>query len=130
MKPVIHTETEPEIVSRITELLMQQGKTQKGLLEHLGLHRNNYSEWKAGRNKSFLLYIDEIARYFDVSPTYLLRGEEEKDEMKLSRKERELILMYRWLHQESKDKLMATAEVLVNLERSNTKKKQKEKSGE
>lgn len=69
MKPVIHTETEPEIVSRITELLMQQGKTQKGLLEHLGLHRNNYSEWKAGRNKSILLYIAEIAR---LSPTYLL----------------------------------------------------------
>ncbi len=130
MKPVIHTETEPEIVSQITELLMQQGKTQKGLLEHLGLHRNNYSEWKAGRNKSFLLYIDEIARYFDVSPTYLLRGEEDDDGMKLSKKERELILMYRWLHQESKDKLMATAEDLVNLERSSTKKKQKEKSGE
>lgn len=123
MKPVIHTEAEPEIVSRITELLMQQRKTQKGLLEHLGLHRNNYSEWKAGRNKSFLLYIDEIAKYFDVSPTYLLRGEEENDDMKLSKEERELILMYRWLNQESKDKLMATAEVLVNLGRSNTKKK-------
>lgn len=48
MKPVIHTEAEPEIVSRITELLMQQRKTQKDLLEHLGLHHNNYSEWKAG----------------------------------------------------------------------------------
>ena len=69
MKPVIHKETELEVISRRTELLMQQGKTQKGLLEHLGLHRNNYSEWIAGRNKSFLLYIDEIAKYFDVSPT-------------------------------------------------------------
>ena len=61
--------------------------------------------------------------YFDVSPTYLLRGEEENDDMKLSKEERELILMYRWLNQESKDKLMATAEVLVNLVRSNTKKR-------
>ena len=123
MKPVIHTEAEPEIVLRITELLMQQRKAQKGLLEHLGLRRNNYLEWKAGRNKSFLLYIDEIAKYFDVSPTYHLRGEEENDDLKLSKEERGLILMYRWLNQESKDKLMATAEVLVDLRRSNAKKK-------
>ena len=129
MKPVIHTENEPEIVSRITELLIRQGKTQTELLEALGLHRNNFTEWKAGRKRSYLLYIDEIARYFDVSPTYLLRGEEDKGTMKLSQNEEKLIQMYRYLHPESQEKLMATAEVLVNLARSNTNKKQEEKSG-
>ena len=129
MKPVIHTENEPEVVSRITELLIKQGKTQTELLEALGLHRNNFTEWKAGRKRSYLLYIDEIARYFDVSPTYLLRGEEDGT-MKLSLNEEELIQMYRDLHPESKEKLMATAEALVNLGRSNTNKNQKEKSGE
>ncbi len=77
-----------------------------------------------------LLYIDEIARFFDVSPTYLLRGEEDEETMKLSQNEEKLIQMYRYLHPESKEKLMATAEVLVNLGRSNTNKNQKEKSGE
>ena len=130
MKPVIHTENEPEVVSRITELLIKQGKTQTELLEALGLHRNNFTEWKAGRKRSYLLYIDEIARYFDVSPTYLLRGEEDEETMKLSQNEEKLIQMYRYLHPESKEKLMATAEVLVNLGSSNTNKNQKEKSGE
>ena len=130
MKPVIHIENEPEVVSRITELLIKQGKTQTELLEALGLHRNNFTEWKAGRKRSYLLYIDENARYFDVSPTYLLRGEEEEETMKLSQNEEKLIQMYRYLHPESKEKLMATAEVLVNLGRSNTKKNQKEKSGD
>ena len=130
MKPVIHTENEPEVVSRITELLIKQGKTQTELLEFLGLHRNNFTEWKAGRKRSYLLYIDEIARYFDVSPTYLLRGEEDEETMKLSQNEERLIQMYRYLHPESKEKLMATAEVLVNLGKSNKNKKQKEKSGE
>lgn len=126
MKPVIHTDSEPEIVSRITELLLKQGKTQKELLEYLGLHRNNYTEWKAGRNKSFLMYIDNIARYFDVSPTYLLRGEaEENDGDQLSEEERELIQMYRWLDDESKEKLMITAEILVNLEKNHTKNTKK-----
>lgn len=130
MKPVIHTENEPEVVSRITELLIKQGKTQTELLEALGLHRNNFTEWKAGRKRSYLLYIDEIARYFDISPTYLLRGEEDEETMKLSQNEEKLIQMYRYLHHESKEKLMATAEVLVNLGRSNTNKNQKEKSRE
>lgn len=130
MKPVIHTENEPEVVSRITELLIKQGKTQTELLEYLGLHRNNFTEWKAGRKRSYLLYIDEIARYFDVSPTYLLRGEEDEGTTKLSQNEEKLIQMYRYLHHESKEKLMATAEVLVNLGRNNTNIKQKEKSGD
>ena len=130
MKPVIHTENEPEVVSRITELLIKQGKTQTELLEALGLHRNNFTEWKAGRKRSYLLYIDEIARYFDVSPTYLLRGEEDEGTMKLSQNEEKLIQMYRYLQPESKEKLMAIAEVLVNLVRSNTNIKPKEKSGE
>ena len=122
MKPVIHTENEPEVVSRITDLLIKQGKTQTELLEYLGLHRNNFTEWKAGRKRSYLLYIDEIARYFGVSPTYLLRGEEDDDGMKLSKNEQDLIRLYRYLHADSKEKLMATAEILANLERSNTKK--------
>lgn len=130
MKPVIHTENEPEVVSRITELLIKQGKTQTELLEALGLHRNNFTEWKAGRKRSYLLYIDEIAKYLYVSPTYLLRGEEDEETMKLSQDEEKLIQMYRYLHPESKEKLMAIAEVLVNLGRSNTNKNQKEKSGE
>ena len=130
MKPVIHTENEPEVVSRITELLIKQGKTQTELLEALGLHRNNFTEWKAGRKRSYLLYIDEIAKYLYVSPTYLLRGEEDEETMKLSQDEEKLIQMYRYLHPESKEKLMAIAEVLVNLGRSNTNKNQKEKIGE
>lgn len=130
MKPVIHTENEPEVVSRITELLIKQGKTQTELLEALGLHRNNFTEWKAGRKRSYLLYIDEIAKYLYVSPTYLFRGEEDEETMKLSQDEEKLIQMYRYLHPESKEKLMAIAEVLVNLGRSNTNKNQKEKSGE
>ena len=130
MKTVIHTENEPEVVSRITELLIKQGKTQTELLEALGLHRNNFTEWKAGRKRSYLLYIDEIARYFDISPTYLLRGEEDEGTMKLSKNEEKLIQIYRYLQPESKEKLMATAEVLVNLGSSSTNINQKEKSGE
>jgi transcriptional regulator with XRE-family HTH domain len=83
MKPVEHAKNEPEVISRITDLLIEQGKTQKELVESLGLHKNNFTEWKSGRKRSYLLYIDEIAKYLNVSPTYLLRGPPEIDEVQI-----------------------------------------------
>lgn len=80
MKLVVHNEKEPEIVSRITDLLISQGKSQKELVESLGLHKNNFTEWKSGRKRSYLLYIDEISKYLNVSPTFLLRGKPEENE--------------------------------------------------
>lgn len=112
MKSVIHTENEPEVVSRITDLLIANGKTQTELLEYLGLNRNNYSEWKAGRKRSYLLYIDDIARYFQVSPTYLLRGGRD-----FATEEKELIRLYRGMSQDARDKLMTMVETLSNGEK-------------
>ena len=83
MKPVEHSEKEPEVISRITDLLIKQGKSQKELTEHLGLHKNNFTEWKSGRKRSYLLYIDEISKFLNVSPTYLLRGDPEPDETQI-----------------------------------------------
>ena len=119
MKSVIHTENEPEVISRITDLLIQRGVSQTELLSYLGLNRNNFTEWKARRNKSYLMYIDEIAKFFDVSPTYLLRGEEDDETSKLTKRERELLQLYRCISTDSKEKLMAIVEVLADLERKN-----------
>ena len=98
------------------ELLIQRGKSQIELLNYLGLSRNSFTEWKARRKRSYLLYIDEISRYFDVSPTYLLRGEEYETESEWN-----LIRKYRILNHDSQEKLMATADELVNQEKSTEK---------
>ncbi len=91
MKSAVHVMTETPIVERMTELLIQKGKTQKELVENLGLQKNTYSEWKAGRNTSYLKYIDDIASFLDISPTYLLRGMEyDSDEIELIRLFRKL----------------------------------------
>lgn len=103
MKPTVHSESEPEVVARMTEMLIHKGLTQKDLLEYLGLHPNNYSEWKAGRKRSYLLYIDEIASFLNVSPTYLLRGAvDDPDEI-------ELIRLYRTLDEPKRKRLLQTA---------------------
>ncbi len=121
MKTVNHAENEPEIISRITDLLIQRSKSQTELLTYLGLNRNVFTDWKARRNKSYLTYIDEIAKYFDVSPTYLLRGEEDHETSQLTKCEQELLQLYRCISTDSKAKLVMTARALANLERKSIK---------
>ena len=122
IKKPTHNGQENPIVSRITDLLIQKKKSQKELVEHLGLRKNTYTEWKAGRMSSYRQYIDEIASFLDVSPTYLLRGEDcNATGTMLSKQEQELIKVYRHLSTESKEKIFASALALEDLENNNTK---------
>ena len=118
IKKPTHNARENPVIGRITDLLIQKGKSQKELVEHLGLRKNTYTEWKAGRMSSYRQHIDEIASFLNVSPTYLLRGAE--CDATITSQEQELIEAYRHLSPESKEKILASALVLGNLE-NNTK---------
>ena len=73
-------------IERISDILLRSGKKQKELMEYLGVSPNLFTEWKAGRNKSYNKYIPQIAEFLGVTPDYLLGKEEEKnpEEPKLS----------------------------------------------
>lgn len=65
-----------DILDRITELL---GKTeQQKLTDYLKLQKSAYTDWKAGKSKSYRKYLIEIADFFDVSLDYLVYGKENK----------------------------------------------------
>ena len=95
MTPVKHKANEPEVVKRIVSLLIEKNIEQKRLMEHLGLHRNNFTQWKSGKAKSYMTYIFEIASFLGVTPEYLLCGNEPKDEA-------EFVQIYRSLDDEKK----------------------------
>ena len=59
-------------IDRILELLKQQNKTQKDLTDYLGVSKNLFTEWKAGRNHSYWKYLKEIADYLDCSIDFLV----------------------------------------------------------
>ncbi len=63
-----------DTLNRISELLANQGKSQKDLTDVLGLHRNAYTEWKRGKSVSYNKYIYQIADFLGVSVDYL-RGD-------------------------------------------------------
>lgn len=61
-----------EIIDRIVMLLNEKGVEQKALAEYLGVHPQVITEWKGGRKKSYMRYIDKIAAFFEVSTDYIL----------------------------------------------------------
>lgn len=65
-----------ETIEKISDLIVRSGKKQKNLMEHLNVSPNLFTEWKAGRNKSYKKYLPQIAEYFGVSVDYLLGKEE------------------------------------------------------
>ena len=59
-------------VDTILELLQTQNKQQKELTKFLQIGDSSISEWKKGKTKSYLKYIDKITQFFGVSVDYLL----------------------------------------------------------
>ena len=62
---------------RIDSLLKQQGKKQTELCKYLGISKNRYTDWKAGRIQSYSKHLSKIAEFLGVSVDYLL-GQPEK----------------------------------------------------
>lgn len=58
-----------------------QGKKQVDLTNYLGLTKNVFTDWKAGRNNSFQKYLPQIAEFLGVSVDDLLdKGEKSANE--------------------------------------------------
>lgn len=88
--------TDP-VFERIERLLKEKGKTMTEFNSTLGVNRNTYYNWKHQKSKSYLKHIDEIARFFDVSPQYISRGVDGEPEELKSAAEDELLRAFRQL---------------------------------
>lgn len=94
-----------EVLQRISLELEKQGKTQAQLVDFLELPRGTYTNWKAGRSRSYCEHIGEIALYLQVSPEYLITGNVPPTAIE-NYAERELLLRYRSLSDSSQEKIM------------------------
>ena len=65
-----------EVLTNILRLLKEQNKRQVELTNYLGLSKNVFTEWKAGRNDAYIKHLPKIAEFLDVSVDYLLGKED------------------------------------------------------
>lgn len=71
-------------IDKICTLIKNQGKKQIDLTNYLGVSKNVFTDWKAGRNNSYQRYLPQIAEFFNMSIDELLGKEEQTDNEKLS----------------------------------------------
>lgn len=67
-----------DVINRITELMENQGISQKSLEEYLGVSIGSYHNWKRNKGNSYFLYIDRIAEFLNVSLSYLITGKDDQ----------------------------------------------------
>lgn len=67
-----------ESLKRIVELIGPKRGAAKELADHLGFNANVITNWKNGRNKSYLRYLPEIAEFYGTTVEYLQGKTNEK----------------------------------------------------
>lgn len=67
------------IVDKIIELMNQKKITQKQLTDFLGVDKSIFSQWKSGKNQSYMKYTSQIADFLGVQEYYLT-----SDDLKLN----------------------------------------------
>lgn len=65
--------------NRLAALIKQRGKTQKYVLEQLGISKSTFDGWRQRGSTPNAETVQKIADYFGVSVAYLL-GKEDKEE--------------------------------------------------
>lgn len=96
-----------EVLTRILSLLDQQKKQQKDLADFLGINKNNITDWKSGKSKSYNKYLYQIAAYLNTTPEYLKgetdiisnsepEKEQKKDPAQMSREEKKSFIMQKY----------------------------------
>jgi transcriptional regulator with XRE-family HTH domain len=67
------------VMEKVIVLLNERHIEQKELCQYIGISQQQFTEWKAGRLKSYTKHLDKIASFFNVSVDYLLGNSETKE---------------------------------------------------
>lgn len=67
-----------EILERIFKLINERNLTQQKFAEDIGVKQQVVTDWKKGRNESYMKYINKIADCLDTSVDYLLGKKQSK----------------------------------------------------
>lgn len=67
-----------DTLNMIFALIKEQKKKQTELAKYLGIKPQTITDWKSGKNKSYLNYTKQIAEFLNVSADRLLKIENKK----------------------------------------------------
>lgn len=105
------------ILSNITEIMEEKGITQKQLTDHLKISKSAYTDWKSGKNKSFMKHLDKIAVFLNVSVEELISVEKKEQatptEQPVDEIDKEILELTADMTEEEKNSVLGYAARLV-----------------
>lgn len=111
-----------DVLDNILDTMKENGVQQQSLAANLGIHKNNITEWKQGRTKSYMKYLPQIADFLGVSVDYLLGKTDlpknEVPEPELDETERIVVESFRSLSAAGKAKAIQFLLNLCDMEKS------------
>ena len=105
--------TDP-VVLRILNKLIENGQTQRELVDYLRLGNGIFTRWKYENVKTYMIYIDDIAHFLGVTSSYLLYGTEQPDNPSFTEDEMKILTNYRLLPEDRKKLFIKVTEAFVN----------------
>ena len=108
---------EDKIFQRIDCLMKDQGKRMKDLLTYLGLSHSTYDNWKTGKSKSYLKYIEKIGEFLHVTPNYIVTGMDMMASIpdELEAQEEELKSLFRQVTSETREYVLKIMRLNVEM---------------
>lgn len=103
-------------VERILETMKEKNISQVVLCNRLGINKNNFTEWKAGRTKSYTKYINQISDILEVPVDYLYGNTKEKalpTVEELSKDDKLVLKFFNSLTEEQKGNLLGLMRSMV-----------------
>lgn len=67
------------VFDNIVNELHKSKKTQKDLMDFLNISKNVFTDWKSGKNKSYMKHLPKIAEFFGISVDKLTQTTEQKN---------------------------------------------------
>ena len=108
-----------DICQNLNSILKERKITQKELCQQIGITESKLSYWLTKGKSIPSEYIVPICKYLNISPIFLLTGQESdsKNQITLSKEEIEFIKEYRYLSNKSKSEIRNTLNHLYEIEK-------------
>lgn len=119
---MIKQELYQEIGLRVAQLRIDRNLSQTDIAKEFHIGQTTYSSYENGSRKIPLDLVNDLAYYFNVSPTYLFRGNEDSSEGK-EKQEKRLLYYFSQLNPHGRVKAIEYIEDISHLRKYSLKNK-------
>lgn len=112
-----------EIGMRVAQLRIDRGLSQADIAKEFHIGQTTYSSYENGTRKIPLDLVNDLAYYYNVSPTYLFRGDEDSSTEAKEKQEKQMLHYFSTLNFYGRTKAIEYLEDISHLRKYSLRSK-------